>query len=143
TNVSQNQVDCMSTVNVGSGIGFNGGSLNIAWGNTINGHRTPGVQNLGCDDGITVQDERYDNITNNTITSCYDAGIETYGQINDSNFAHNTISDIPFVGIGSWYATSIAHTAFSGNTVDRAGHLFRFLANALEPGATTYYFTGN
>jgi hypothetical protein len=109
----------------------------------------------GADDGIVIQDESGDVLANNIIRNAWDAGIETSGNIVNTEILSNSIINVP-VGIGGWYWNSWRNVSVINNTVDGANMLFQFYrlfglrpANWWDgvayqgPADTAVYFEGN
>jgi hypothetical protein len=61
---------------------------------------------VGADDGITVNDEHDDFILNNVISNVWDAGIETIGPIANTAILDNQITHASGNGIGAYYGTN-------------------------------------
>lgn len=80
----------------------------------------------GADDGIFIQDETGDTVTNNTIENVYDCGIETEGYIGNSQFQGNKIKNAGFCGIGGWYYSSWKDNSVSSNTINNTPRMFVF-----------------
>ncbi len=98
---------------------LSGGSLNHVSENTIDGS-SPGdrTMKVGSDDGVLLENETNDTISDNTIHNVYDCGIETIGSLTHSVVDRNLISNAGQCGIGGWYGLTITDTIFSNNILD-------------------------
>jgi parallel beta-helix repeat protein len=106
------------------------GNHNTITGNAINGGWN-GIggsawSTQGADDGIILSAEDSDLVQGNTITSVYDAGIETVAQFSNSTLDGNTITMAGYAGIGSYYGTSWTGNTVSGNRVTSSAFLAYF-----------------
>jgi parallel beta-helix repeat protein len=97
-------------------LGFLFGSGNEAIGNQINGTQAGWFK--GVDDGIILQDESGDTISNNVIKNNWDCGIEFTGNIKNTLITNNTISVYDTAAIGGWYYMSMTGSTISNNTAN-------------------------
>ena len=129
------------------------GSNNTMESNQLDGRGSISTGHNGADDGIVIQDESGDILSNNTIRNTWDAGIETVGNITNMQIISNSITKAARAGIGGWYWISWSNVAVINNMVSDTGYLFYFFrAFGLRPqnwdgrGApadTAVYFQGN
>ena len=129
------------------------GSNNTMERNQLDGKGGASTGQNGADDGILLQDESGDILSNNTIRNTWDVGIETLGNITNIQIISNSIANAAIGGIGGWYWNSWSNVAVINNTVSDALFLFYFFrAYGLRPqnwdgrGApadTAVYFQGN
>ncbi len=116
--------------------------LNKGFGNTIKRNFADGHGNF--DDGIIIQSESSDTISENTLQNFWDCGIESTGLIRNTIITNNTIKKALYCGIGGWYWNSMQGNTYSRNRVDSSGTLFTFARRyALLPGESFVYFTDN
>jgi len=110
------------------------GSNNTMERNELDGKGSASTGQNGADDGIIVQDESGDILSNNKIRNTWDVGIETLGNIANMQIVSNSIANVALGGIGGWYWNSWSNVAVINNTVSHAQYLFRFFrAYGLRP----------
>lgn len=103
------------------------GSNNSIRRNIIDG-KSDGIfaNQLGYDDGISLQDETGDFVEDNTLSNFWDCGIENSGFVFNSQINRNKISNSAYCGIGGWYFSSLKGNTITQNTVDNTPTLFTF-----------------
>lgn len=79
---------------------------------------------VGADDGIIIEGESQDIVSDNTIEDVWDCGIETFGLISNTKMLNNTVKNAGVCGIGAWYWNSWKGNTITGNTVEDAPILF-------------------
>jgi len=103
------------------------GSSNTFTNNTIDG-RWDGLASsyeaVGTDCGIDIGNESYDVATNNTIANFWNAGIETFGVVNNTLIADNRISNILGPMVSSFWNTSWRNNTVRGNQGTHAACLW-------------------
>jgi parallel beta-helix repeat protein len=129
------------------------GSNNTMDRNLLDGRGGAATGQNGADDGIVIQDESGDIVSNNTIQNTWDAGIETVGNITNMQISSNSIANVTQAGIGGWYWNSWNNVTVAGNTVSDARYLFilfRIFGLRAQnwdgrgaPADTAVYFQGN
>jgi len=129
------------------------GSNNTMDRNELDGKGSPSTGQNGADDGVVIQDESGDVVSNNIIRNTWDAGIETLGNITNMQINSNSITNVALGGIGGWYWNSWTNVTVTDNTVSDARYLFYFFrAYGLRPANwdghgvpadTAVYFQGN
>jgi hypothetical protein len=114
--------DCSAMIYAGHGTG------NAITNNVIDGSTTfqAGRYAPGADDGVVILDESNDSVSGNTIKNTWDCGIETYGNVANSAFFTNTISNASEAGICGYHYTSFQNNTVHGNTVTSAPYLLWF-----------------
>ena len=75
------------------------------------------------DDGIVVDDEQGDSITDNVIQNVFDAGIESLDSSLGNLLAKNNISNAGMAGFAAYFGTSWDGNTISGNHVSNS-HFF-------------------
>ncbi len=107
------------------------GHDNIISGNYINGgwdgvnHASNGDY-AGADDGIVLEGESEDTISDNNILNNWDCGFETTDLIQNLRITNNHITNSGYCGIGAWHWSSWLNNIVDNNIVDRAPYLFVF-----------------
>lgn len=94
------------------------GSSNTFTNNSIDGRwneRAATYEAIGADCGIDLGAESNDVVTNNYIHDCWNAGIETYDQSENTLIANNRINDILGPMVSSFWNTSWIHNTVRGN----------------------------
>lgn len=81
---------------------------------------------IGADDGIIIDNESLDNISENTIINNWDCGIETSGVITNTRIADNTIKNAGLCGIGGWYGSSLQGNTIADNHIEDTLYMFYF-----------------
>ncbi len=105
------------------------GNNNTIKNNTIDGSWDGVYPNriedyVGADDGIVIENETNDIISQNIISNNYDCGIETVGTIKDTQIIGNTIKNSGLCGIGGWHGPGWLHNTIDANIVDGAPYMF-------------------
>jgi parallel beta-helix repeat protein len=122
--IAANQIHSVSGQIVAGAMVLNYGTGSQVINNQINGGWDPvAMTDIGADDGIIVSDEAGLNISGNTITNAWDAGIEWTGNLNGAIIQDNTISNVR-IGIGGWYYSNVSGSQFIANTVSQAETMF-------------------
>lgn len=103
------------------------GSGNTIRDNVIDGGYDGSGGLVGEDDGVVLQREWGDTISNNDIRNVWDAGIEGTDAITDTVIANNTIDNTGSVGISSYWCTAWSGNTVSGNSITRSPGLVRFV----------------
>jgi Right handed beta helix region len=110
------------------------GSNNTMDRNQLDGKGSVSTGQNGADDGIIIQDESGDILSNNAIRNTWDAGIETLGNITHMQIASNSMVNVGQAGIGGWYWNSWNNVTVTDNTVRDARYLFLlFRIGGLRP----------
>jgi len=95
-----------------SGIRVQDGGSNRVIDNSVDGGYPGGLERIGTDDGVIVQNETNDLIQGNVLSNVYDIGIEGVDTVSNSTFSGNTITNAGAAGVGAVFCTN-----WSGNTV--------------------------
>ena len=111
------------------------GSNNVIDGNIVtntpDGYIYGYARRDGFDDGIVLDGETGDTVSNNSIANVWDCGIETTGPISGTSIIDNTITHAWECGIGAWWGVSWNHVTVAGNQiVSPAQSMFQFFNNA-------------
>ncbi|HZE70789.1 MAG TPA: right-handed parallel beta-helix repeat-containing protein [Pyrinomonadaceae bacterium] len=102
------------------------GSNNTMDRNEIDGKGSISTGQNGADDGVILSDESGDVVSNNIIRNTWDAGIETVGNITDTEISSNSLTNVGIGGIGGWYWNSWRNVTVTDNTVRGVRFLFYF-----------------
>jgi hypothetical protein len=142
-----------NTGNAGSGglVVLSGGSNNHVTHNTLNGGYDGSRADVGVDDGIIVLNESGDAIEDNSIRSVYDAGIEGVGVVTGTRLTNNTMTNLGFAGVGSYWCTAWTNNTVQGNSVTSAPRLVTIVystgpkcgATIVPPAFSGNQFVGN
>jgi parallel beta-helix repeat protein len=108
---------------------FSQNQINGTW----NGTTTMPLGQQGTDDGILLENEDSDLLTNNTISNNFDTGIEAIGPLTNTMIANNTITAAGMAGIGSWWATSWSGNTTNANRVSQSQTFAAFLYYGAQP----------
>jgi hypothetical protein len=129
------------------------GTNNTIDRNELDGKGSASTGQNGADDGVIIADESGDVVSNNIIRNTWDAGIETTGNITNTEISSNSITNVALAGIGGWYWNSWNNVTVTDNTVSDARYLFYFFrAYGLRPANwdghgvpadTAVFFQGN
>jgi hypothetical protein len=144
--IAGNTVGSSGNAGTGGLVVLSGGSNNHVTHNTLNGGYDGGRADVGVDDGIIVLNESGDAIEDNSIRNVYDAGIEGVGVVTGTRLTNNTMTNLGYTGVGSYWCTAWTNNTIEGNSVTSAPRLVTIVySTGPKCGATIVpsAFSGN
>jgi parallel beta-helix repeat protein len=101
------------------------GMNNQVIGNTINGFYDGGPTENGVDDGVLLSNESGDLVQGNTISNCFDTGVEGLDSLTNTTIADNTMTNIGASGVATYWCTHWLNNVIRDNSVSETPGLFK------------------
>jgi hypothetical protein len=130
--------DTITSVGGNQAVLLTGGSNNQVRQSTITGGYDGSANHVGTDDGIQLENETGDTIQGNAISGFFDLGIEGIAAVATTTVANNTLSNVGYGAVGSFWCTNWTGNVIRGNNVTMAPDLALVVYSVAGKCGTTF-----